>query len=110
MEREDFILDEDGDFPLEDFVAAGVYLPTPYGNSENQHILDIIISHKGWIKQSPTIGFGVLSKVNSEFSVHGVEKDLNIELDKDNYKSKNGVIEPNNNGGFDINAEFISRK
>lgn len=113
-DREDFLLmtdeNDNQDFPLEDLVVGGQYLPTPYGLSDSQHTLDIIICHKGWFKQSPLIGFGVLTRLHSEYSVQNLEKEISIEVGKDGYRTVNGVIDPNNKGGFDINANLIIRK
>ncbi len=62
MPRQDFLLqpykysgsDEVvWDFPLDDFYSNGVLQPTPYGDSDEQHKIDIIVNNIGAIKQFP---------------------------------------------------------
>ena len=103
--RTDFLLDIDGDFPLEDNIVAGVQLDTPFGVSENQHILDCIVNGYGSIKQSPNFGFGAIQYLNSE-SMASMESNLRTELWKDGYSISVGVVSKNNKGGVDINANF----
>jgi hypothetical protein len=76
--RQDFILqptselDEFGntvyDFPLADTVVGGVYQPTPYGNSDQQHIQDGILAFIGWWKQYQSYGFGLMQYFSSEYN------------------------------------------
>lgn len=110
MIRTDFILDTDGDFPLDDFISGGIYLDTPINESDPQHILDNIMAHPGQFKQYPPVGFGASRYKNSEYSLNGVSRSLNIALDKDQYASQNGVISPKKGAGFDINTNLIYRK
>lgn len=109
--REDFLLNSDGDFPLQDTVtASGVYLDTPYGNSEQQHVKDIIVSELGWIKSSPTLGFGVNKYFFAEsVSYYSIEKKLRDNLEKDGYEALNGVLIPAKGSGFFIDSRKIRR-
>lgn len=109
--RQDFLLNPDGDFPLQDTKINGVMLPTPYGDSDSQHILDIITSDLGWIKQFPTLGFGVYQYRSAEIDLQGIEKKLKIQMDKDGYIVKHGAVAPSQGkNGFTINCSFIKRK
>lgn len=116
--REDFILNKDGDFPLQDTVVSGVYMNTPYGDSDDQHKVDIVVYGKGWLKFSPTIGFLVKSYLNSEYKLYDVIKNLKENLEKDGYKTKTGLVLPSNkfgnneileNGGFYIDLDRVYR-
>lgn len=108
MPRQDFILNADGDFPLQDTVENGVWKDTPYGNSDQQHIKDLIFYDKGWLKLSPTIGFGAKRLINSEYSQR-IESTLKECLQQDGYDCRNGVVYPvaGKNTGFAIDTDFI---
>lgn len=106
--RQDFLLDSDGDFPLEDTIVNGVYLPTPYGNSDNQHKIDIIFFNTGSLKQYPTEGFGIFKYENSEYDADNVYSNLSQEVKDDGYKLMSGSIYPVSEGGFDINTDLIT--
>lgn len=109
MLREDFLLNPDGDFPLQDTIVAGVYKETPYGYSDNQHKADLIIYDAGSIKEYPTIGFGVRNYVSGEFSIFDVEKKLRQTMNSDGYDIRNGAISPEQGGsGFFIETGFIT--
>lgn len=108
-QREDFILDKNGDFPLEDTVFQGVYLPTPYGPSDAQHVLDNIFYDKGWNKRSPWIGFGMNNYRNSEFSIHTVTANLEDAMKKDDYKVMFGAVVSNGKKGFTVLGKYIKR-
>ncbi len=108
MIREDFLLDENGDFPLEDVIINGVQQNTPYGASDMQHMKDIIFYRFGSLKEFPLIGFNIKIYSDSEISTHTIEKNLKIEMAKDKYSVSNGAIVPNNNGGgFFVNTDRI---
>lgn len=109
MLREDFLLNADGDFPLQDTIINGVYKDTPYGSSDNQHKADLVVYDKGSVKEHPTIGFGVNNYVSGEFSLFDVEKNLRLTMSADGYQVSNGAVEPSlGNNGFFIKTAFIS--
>lgn len=108
--RTDFILDSNGDFPLEDFKQGGVYFPTQVADSDGQHIEDIIMNGFGSCKKNPQIGFNAISYINSEYTLNNALSSLNENLKKDDYYSKTGVISPVDGGGFNIDSGFIERK
>ncbi len=69
MTRQDFLLQNYNgvwDFPLDDFYLNGVIQPTPYGDSDNQHKIDIIVNNIGAIKQFPLLGFGLFKWLKAE--------------------------------------------
>lgn len=106
---QDFLLDKNGDFPISDSVQNGIYLDSPYGASDSQHVTDLIICEKGYLKQFPTDGFGVFKYLNSESSVQTMERNLRISLDSDGYKAENGAVYPSKDGPK-IDQNYISNK
>lgn len=108
--RKDFILDENGDFPLEDTVVGGVYLDTPYGNSDPQHILDLLQYGYGHLKKEPNVGFLMSNYLNSEFNLQSVYNSLEDTMKKDDYHIRVGVLNPVSGGGFIIDTSYISRQ
>lgn len=106
MKRQDFILNSNGDFPLQDTVINGVWQDTPYGDSDEQHKADIIVYDLGWLKSSPTLGFGVMRYSSSEFNLNTVNKNLQIHMQKDGYNVLSGCVVPKGSG-FEINTSKI---
>jgi hypothetical protein len=104
IQRTDFILNKNGDFPLQDTVVNGVYLDTPFGNSDQQHIADGIFYDLGDLKQSPTYGFGAYNYLNAEYD-QSIESKLKQMLAKDGYIVSPGTVSPVSGGGFLINAK-----
>lgn len=115
--RQDFLLqpfeDVNGniyyDFPLDDKVIDGVFYPTPYGKSDNQHKLDIIVNNLGALKRFPLLGFGVLKYEEGEYDQDSVNSALTEQMKNDGYTVKHGAISPDPNGGFIINTDLIVR-
>jgi hypothetical protein len=114
--RQDFLLQPyqyegiDGvvwDFPLDDFYLGGVLQPTPYGDSDNQHILDIIVNPIGAVKQFPLLGFNLFQWLNSEATSDQIFNALSQNMKQDLYKVSVGVLKFTNNG-FEINYDFIN--
>ena len=112
--RQDFLLQPykyDGsdeivyDFPLDDFYIDGVIQPTPYGNSDAQHILDIEMNNIGSIKMFPLLGFGAFQYLNSEFDIPTVFNSLSQQMKSDGYFVSIGAVY--NNKGFKINNKLI---
>ena len=94
------------DFPLDDFYLGGVLQPTPYGDSDNQHILDIIINNIGAIKQFPLLGFGYFQYLNSETTSDVIFNSLSRNMKMDLYSVGIGVLNFSDNG-FTINYKLI---
>lgn len=107
--RTDFLLNKNGDFPLQDTVINGKYIDTPFGNSDQQHVFDIIQYNLGYLKGSPTTGFGVNNYLNSENGAVQAENNLKMQLSEDDYELQNGAINQVG-GGFTINTQYIVRK
>lgn len=115
--RKDFLLqpyqDANGntyyDFPLEDTISPdGVYLPTPYGFSDDQHKLDIILCNLGSLKRFPLLGFGILQYEKAEYDQDSVNASLIAQMKSDGYRVNHGAVIPNGNG-FVIDTDYISK-
>lgn len=116
MPRQDFLLqpyiypgssETVWDFPLDDFYIGGVIQPTPYGNSDNQHIIDIIVNNVGAIKQFPLLGFGLFRWLNSEAQTDVVYSSLTSNMKMDGYLVGIGTVKPAQNNGFEIDTGYI---
>lgn len=116
--RKDFLLqpfqDVNGntyyDFPLEDTISPdGVYLPTPYGFSDDQHKIDIIFNNLGSLKRFPLLGFGVIQYQNAEYDQDSVFSSLYAQMKSDGYLVKSNAVIPNQNNGFTIDTDNISK-
>lgn len=111
IQRTDFILNEDGDFPLQDTVVGGVWLDTPFGLSDPQHMKDLLFYDLGHLTQSPVTGVGVSRYLNSEYKLQEVEDKVRSTFDKDDYNVYNGIVTPVPGGGFIINTvDYAERK
>lgn len=108
--RQDFLLRDDLDFPLEDNIVGGVLLDTPYGYSDEQHKGDLIEYNLGSLKEFPTTGFGVNSYLNSEFNLHGTAQQLQITMNSDGYNVTSGTLSSVIGGGFTIATKYITNK
>lgn len=75
---QDFILDSDGDILIQDgdFVI---------GESDGQHIRDIMSSVPGWFKEFPFVGFNPYQFLNSRSSVQQQSQLAKIQLESDGY-------------------------
>lgn len=78
MKAYDFLTDIDGDLLIQngDFVI---------GESDEQHILDIMQSMPGWFKQFPLVGFNPYQYLNARVSVTDLNKNAKIQLQADGY-------------------------
>lgn len=78
MAAQDFKLDENGDIAIEngDFVITA---------SDQQHILDIMQSVPGWIKEFPLVGFNPYQYLNGRTSSTDLNKNAKIQLQGDGY-------------------------
>lgn len=75
---QDFLLDEDGDLRIDngDFVI---------GDSDQDHINDIMNSVQGWFKKSPLLGFNPYQYLNSRLDPTDINKNAKIQLKSDGY-------------------------
>lgn len=78
MAAQDFKLDSNGDIAIEngDFVIT---------ESDQQHILDIMQSVPGWIKEFPLVGFNPYQYLNGRTSSTELNKNAKIQLQADGY-------------------------
>ncbi|GAB3194730.1 hypothetical protein ABID22_000126 [Pontibacter aydingkolensis] len=85
MQAQDFLLNEDGDLAIVngDLVA---------GDSDNQHVWDILISHKGWYKEFPFVGVGLQSYLKSAGMQQELKSEIQIQLQSDGYKVKEVTV------------------
>lgn len=107
--RQDFLLNSNGDFPLQDTVIGGVWQDTPYGDSDQQHIADITFYGIGWLKQFPTLGIFISQYLNAENAQQSLDKLSRIQFKSDGYTVQNGFIVPQTGGGFTVNTKFVAR-
>lgn len=82
MIAKDFLSDPDGDLLIKDgdFVI---------GESEEQHINDILVSHPGGWRQTPFLGVGISKFFNSPLNsgvLTSARKRIKLMLEMDNYK------------------------
>lgn len=78
MIAQDFLFDDDGDLRIEngDFVI---------GDSDVQHIQDIIFSGPGWYKEFPEIGVNALSYLGSKGKQQEFQRAIKLQLQSDGY-------------------------
>lgn len=71
-------------------------------DSDQQHIEDTINAYAGWWKEFPTDGVGIGLYQNSSGSQQQLARKIKIELEKDNYKVSNPVLEFDSSGKLNI--------
>ena len=79
----DILLGSDGDLS---FLNGDLNL----GNSDEQHIEDILVAQKGEYKQHPLIGVDLFSFLNSPITLitrQKLEKEITLQLTSDNAKN-----------------------
>lgn len=54
--------------------------------SEEQHLEAILISEKGQWKESPQVGVGIVSRVNSSGLIDGLEREVMTQLQLDSWE------------------------
>lgn len=91
--RQDILRDELGDLLTQDgdFVI---------GESDQQHIMDIIDSQKGEFKEFPLVGFGAVNYLKTQTSEMEFKRDLKVQLQNDNY----------NDATIDLSGGYASLK
>ena len=105
--RQDFLLNANGDFPFQDTYIGGKIQPTPYGLSDNQHKLDIIVNNIGALKAYPLLGFGVFQYEDAEVNLDNIYASLQEQMKMDLYKTTSKCLKSDGSGGFEIDTEFI---
>lgn len=96
----DFLDDSDGDLKIEngDFIA---------GNSDNQHIADIIASFPGENKQFPLVGVGVMQYLNSTSRDQQLESSIKQQLESDGYQVNSISLMRDASGKIKISTDSI---
>lgn len=77
------------------------------GNSDEQHVEDILLSSKGEYKQFPLIGIDLLSFINSSSTLNTrqkLEKEISIQLLSDN--ANEIKVTTDNEGGIKVEARY----
>ena len=94
--RQDIITDDDGDLLIKDgdFVI---------GESDQQHVLDIIDSQPGETKEFPICGFGAINYVKSRITEAEFKRDLKLQLNYDDYENSKIDL---SNGFENLNIEI----
>jgi len=82
------------DFPLDDFYIDNKIQPTPYGDSDTQHIIDIIVATIGSYKQFPLLGFGYFQYQNAENNGRSdvIFNSLSKQMKSDLYQVLQGAV------------------
>lgn len=76
--RTDILRDESGDLVC---VNGDFYI----GQSDQQHIEDILGFQQGEVKEFPLIGFGTINYINRIISEDEFKRDLKLQLNYDDY-------------------------
>lgn len=94
--RQDILRDENGGlaFANGDFVI---------GQSDQQHVEDILDLQPGEIKEFPVVGFGAINYIKRTITADEFKRDLKIQLNMDGYT--NPVIDTSN-GIENLNIEI----
>lgn len=113
--RQDFLLQkynyngkEVWDFPLDDFTFNGILQSTPYGDSDNQHKLDITVNNIGAIKKFPLLGFGVFKYQNSEYQSGDMFNSFSQNMKSDLYNTGVGAIKQVGDKNISINLDLVA--
>lgn len=85
MNAQDFLLNDDGDM----LIANGDLV---VGDSDKQHQWDIIVAHKGWYKEFPYIGVGLMAYLKSTGMQLELKKNIQLQLQADNYSLNNLTV------------------
>lgn len=70
--------------------------------SDIQHISDTLNSFPGWWKENPSDGIGAFSYLNSAGQEQKLRRNIQIQLQSDNYTSA-PIVTTDSNGGLTIN-------
>lgn len=94
--RQDIVRDDDGDLLIQngDFVS---------GESDQQHVLDILDLQPGELKEFPVLGFGAINYMKKIITADEFKRDLKLQLNYDGYD--NSKIDTSN-GIENLNIEI----
>lgn len=76
--RQDFLKDDAGDLRV---ITGDLVI----GQSDQQHVEDIIYMQPGELKEFPLIGFGAINYIKRTMTTDEFKRDLKIQLDYDGY-------------------------
>lgn len=78
--RKDFLTDDNNDLLIQngDFVI---------GESDQQHVMDILDSQKGEFKEFPLAGFGAINYIKRTITESEFKRDLKLQLSYDGYSN-----------------------
>lgn len=74
------------------------------GDSDTQHIQDIVFENVGAYKQFPLVGVGIINYLNSSGAVLILTRSIQIQLTTDGYNVEKIKFNNNNVSDFTINA------
>lgn len=85
MKAKDILLDSDGDLLIEngDFKI---------GDSDAQHIKDILRAFPGWWKEFSSVGVGMAQYLNSSGKQQEIQRNIKLQLEADGYNQDLNVI------------------
>lgn len=94
--RQDILTDDEGDLL---FIDGDIVI----GQSDQQHVLDIMDMQPGELKEFPLLGFGAINYLKRTITEAEFKRDLKIQLNYDGYD--NPVIDTSN-GIQNLNIEI----
>jgi len=105
MNAVDFLVDANGDLQEDPVTQDWVE-----GNSDGQHIQDILTLEPGELKYDPLMGVGILKSMNGPSNNSALRKTILMQLEADEYNVLNLILETNENGisNIQIDAESTS--
>jgi len=65
------------------------------GDSDTQHVKDIISCFVGWYKEFPTIGVGVKRFLGRPGGIQVLKREIKLHLKSDGYRADNIIIKGN---------------
>lgn len=63
------------------------------GESDAQHVQDILNSYAGWWKQTPTLGVGIKRYLGKSGGIQDVKRQIIVHLKSDGYRTDNVIIQ-----------------
>ncbi len=79
------MLDEDGDL----LIVNGDFV---IGESEEQHIVDILNANKGFYKEFPHVGVGIMQYYKSSGMQDEIKMNIQLQLESDNFTINEIVV------------------
>jgi hypothetical protein len=102
MIAKDFLFDDDEDLRIEngDLVI---------GDSDAQHIQDIIMSGPGWYKEFPAMGVNARIYLGSSGKEQELQRSIQLNLQSDGYRANMVRVKQNPNGTFEVSKIDATR-